>query len=79
MRILLDPDNMVATGWRVTASSLGTMAEHDDREGLVTILLREVEGRLEFEVPAPESAVDGWFMTHLFDVLTENTTTYKIV
>lgn len=79
MRILLDRDNMVATGWKITDSNLGVMAEHDDREGLVTLVLREVEGRLEFAVPSPESALDGWFMAHLVDVLVENVTTYRIV
>lgn len=79
MRILLDRDNMVTTGWKITDSNLGVMAEHDDREGRVTLVLREVEGRLEFAVLSPESAIDGWFMTHLFDVLVENATTYKIV
>ena len=81
MRIVFNRTNMVSTGWKFTNTPLGLFAEREDYEGGVTLLVRELgdgDG-LEWVPPRLDSFEDGKFMTHLFDVLGENNTAYKIL
>lgn len=79
MRVIFNRTDLVDTGWTLDAKPIGLMASHEDREGKVVIVLRDLGERLEFTTPSLESFNDGKFMAHLFDVLAENDTAYTIL